>query len=351
MENFSENSYAGFSEIDFINDPILQEWIIRPDEKSDQNWSSFLKAHPEKRQDVENAVRFLRALQFEPHEPDIKRIKECYDEHMSQVKASKPTKPIKMRNTRRPMYLYAAALLAAVVLFASLLYTFDRNSTAQIAVLTNYGEIKQVSLPDGSSVVLNAHSQVKYSATWNDEETREVWLTGEAFFNVKHLTDTRKTGSSQKKFLVHGEGFTIEVVGTSFDIRQRRGKTEVVLQTGKIILVRQQNPGQKIEMEPGDMLTYDIKDATIIRARTRPEEYSGWKEKKLFLNNPTLKEIVVYLEDNYGKNIVLESPEIGNKRIEGPIQLNNLDDALFIISTVLNTDIERKDSVILIRAK
>ena len=104
-------------------------------------------------------------------------------------------------------------------------------------------------------------------------------------------------------------------------------------------------------MMPGDMVTYNPAAKKFVETTTIPEDYTAWKEKKLMLNDPTLAQIINYLEDNYGKKIIVEDTALEKRKIEGPILLNNLDDALFIISTVLNTDIEQKDSLLFIRPR
>ncbi len=104
-------------------------------------------------------------------------------------------------------------------------------------------------------------------------------------------------------------------------------------------------------MKPGDILAYSPAENKVVTETTSAEDFSAWKEKKLILNDPTAAEIVEYLEDNFGKKIILQNAELGKRKIEGPILLTNLGDALFILSTVLNTEIIRKDNTIIIRPR
>ncbi|WP_374165310.1 FecR domain-containing protein [Arcticibacter sp. MXS-1] len=60
--------------------------------------------------------------------------------------------------------------------------------------------------------------------------------------------------------------------------------------------------------------------------------------------NPTIRQITAYLEDTFGKKIVTSDEALNDKMIAGPIPLNSLNDALFVISTVSNVDILRPDS-------
>jgi ferric-dicitrate binding protein FerR (iron transport regulator) len=291
-------------------------------------------------------------LTFDEEIPDESYIHEKYLQHLKQVKTKPPANIFNpgAKAIRRAASL--AAVLVGIIVVTSLAYFFFYKNVGneKMTVATRYGENKKVLLPDGSGIILNAHSTVQFAKDWNGNKPREIWLKGEAFIDVNHVNKNKNNIKLNERFLVHGEDFTIEVLGTSFNIRQRRGKTEIVLQTGRIKLMLKDNP-DPIILIPGDLVSYIPESNTVIKTRTNPENYSGWKEKKLLLNNPTLEEIVNYLEDNYGKDIVIENDILKKKQIEGIILLSNLNDAMFIISTVLNTDIIRKGDVILIRSK
>ncbi|HSU52091.1 MAG TPA: FecR domain-containing protein [Segetibacter sp.] len=350
MPQFSENQFLNFNEQDFINDPFFQDWIIHPTPETDLFWMNFLKTHPEKSQTIGAARYFLQNVHFEEEQLDDSYVHQLYLEHLRQVQSDKK-RAVRWLNAKVIQRLVAvAAILVGVVLVISILFPANRGSLEKVMVATKFGEIKKVSLPDGTDIVLNAHSSVSFSKNWDGKKPREIWLNGEAFINVAHLNDGKGDIKPFERFLVYGEGFTIEVLGTSFDIRQRRGKTEVVLQTGKIKLTLKDSDST-IFMLPGDIVSYVPAEEKVVKSKTIPENYSGWKEKKLLLNNPTLEEIAHYLEDNYGKKIIIEDQKIRKKKIEGLIPLDNLNDALFIVSTVLNTNIEQKNSEILIRSK
>ncbi len=104
-------------------------------------------------------------------------------------------------------------------------------------------------------------------------------------------------------------------------------------------------------MKPGDKLAYYDDGDKLITTTTDAENFSAWKQKKLLLDDPTAAEVIEYLEDVFGKKLVLENPALGKTTIEGPIQITNLDDALFVLSTVLNADIIKEDSSIIIRPR
>ena len=345
------DKYLNYQENDFISDPLFQDWIIKPDRDLDKYWSRFLNNNPARKQYVENARAFLMNLAFRQDIPDEQLIQRSLATHFKRIDVFEATQRAKVRK----VYLFKnalriAAVFGGVVLLVYNIFYFNRGSE-NVLVQTKYGNVKHLVLPDSSSIVLNANSKLEYNGKWKRNKIREVWLEGEAFFDVKHLNRDESRVKAGDHFIVHLKDLDIEVLGTSFNIRSRRGKTEVVLQTGKI-KVSFRNKAADFLMKPDDILVYNHAESKIIRDTIVAQDYTAWKDRKLILHDPTISEVVQYLEDNFGKKIILEKKDFGARKIEGPILYNNLDDALFIISMVLQADvIKQDDNKIIIRPR
>lgn len=350
MQAPSYHTYIHYTEADFMADPYFQEWIITASEEQEHFWREFLLLYPFKKEAVEQARDFLMHLKFKEHLPSDSQIEQRFIEHLQQVNEEEAVPVINIKRKKIQRLALIAACIGGLIVIASLLL-FNHSKPTWVAISTRYGEIKKVQLPDSSTIVLNAHSQIKFRGKWQKDQPREIWLDGEAFFNVTHLNRTPWNIKNGERFIVHGNDITVEVLGTSFNVRQRRGTTEVVLQSGKIALTLQDSTTRKITMTPGDLVAYNTTTKRTVLAKTIPQNYTAWKENKLLLNNPTLGEVCHYLEDNFGKKIILQDEKLANKKIEGPILMDNLDDALFIISTVLNVNIEKKDSLLIMHSK
>src|SRR5690606_15777064 len=106
---------------------------------------------------------------------------------------------------------------------------FKNQSSSWLQCTTGYGETRKINLPDGSLVVLNANSELKYESNWQQAPMREVWLQGEAFFEVVKTTE-------EKQFIVHTGSLDVEVLGTQFNVHNRHQKVQVVLSSGKVKL-------------------------------------------------------------------------------------------------------------------
>ena len=345
------NKYKDYTETDFINDPYFQDWVINPTDRDKQFWTVFLQTYPHKEEEAESAGNFLKKIVFKEELPGEIVINRSLANHLQAIKQLENHPVIDIKKPAPVKRLLGiAAAVGGIILIISALFIFIKKERS-VVIKTGYGDLRSVVLPDSSLVMLNANSSITFNKSWGKNKSREVWLEGEAFFTVRHINQDTNQVQTQERFIVHTEEVTVEVLGTSFDIRHRRGKIQVVLETGRIKVSFQDKRMNDIVMQPGDILGYDQEEKKYTTATTSAERFSAWKEKKLQLDNPTTAEIVQYLEDNFGKHIVLDDTELAKRKIEGSILLTNLDDALFILSTVLNAEIIKEDSTITIRPR
>lgn len=359
MENRAFNNYKNFSSADFICEPFFQDWVAGAADGDDGFWQQFLLQHPEVKENMLTARAFLERIRFREEWPEQERAAALFEQHWLQAEAferedlqqdegneKKSTVIIIVRR-----FWWMAAMLAAAVVIS---VTWYRAQTGSQTIATEYGSRRTVTFPDGSLVVLNAHSSVEYHKDWSAGKTREVWLTGEGYFDVKPSTE--KAAHTAQPFKVHAGALTVEVLGTRFDVRNRRGVTEVALEQGRVAVHvdgRGQNGiGQKrILMQPGEVLVFNKDKNEIVKDTANVTDYSAWKKNRLILRNPTVYEIAGYLEDNFGYRIIIEDSSMWSRKVNGPILYDNLNDALFILSTVLNTKVIKTDSTITLRPR
>ena len=245
---------------------------------------------------------------------------------------------------RKTSWLWWASAAAVLIIAVSLWsITKDDNSST---ITTEYAQQKKIALPDKTEIILNAHSHIKYLKQWNNGEPREVWLNGEALFKVTHLNNDTNHIVQQERFIVHTNAVDVEVLGTVFNIRERRGKTEIVLQQGKIKVSSKKGKQPGVIMQPGQIVTVTADDGVTTNT-IQPEEYTAWTKNKLILTNASFEEIVEYMEDNFGKKIVLKDPSLAKRKVEGTFKIDNLDDALLVLSKALNVNIEQQNDTLI----
>jgi transmembrane sensor len=217
-----------------------------------------------------------------------------------------------------PLWRRWAAAAAVVGTVAGGWMLYQQRGPAPQEVATKYGQMRVVKLPDGSEVTLNGHSKLRYATQWSPNRPREVWLDGEGYFSVTHQ-------ANNQRFLVHTQaGFNVEVLGTQFTVCRRRDQARVVLVSGKVrVDFDDQRPD--LTMRPGDLVeTRDAVPGAVVRqVRTAP--YAAWKDSRLVLDETTIAELATRLQDTYGIEVVVATPELNQRKVTGAMAVRDLD--------------------------
>jgi ferric-dicitrate binding protein FerR (iron transport regulator) len=228
--------------------------------------------------------------------------------------------PVSIQSPERPLFsgmLRIAASILLVVASGAALY-FYLNRSVMRTERANFGEVREVRLPDGSEVTLNGNSEISYVSDWGNEGLREVSLTGEAYFKVTHTSDGRK-------FRVRtGKVFSLDVLGTGFTVAHRKSGTRIVLEEGKVQCNLNEKENETLIMRPGEMVKFADNPSDYERRNVDVSQYSAWKDHKLVFNNTTLAEVAVILEDTYDFKTTVESPKLLTRRITGSVPTDQI---------------------------
>jgi transmembrane sensor len=207
------------------------------------------------------------------------------------------------------------AIAASMLLVCSLCWMWVKQSET-VYIQAAYGQTRHITLPDSSQVVLNGNSRLRYPAIW-DGGPREIWLEGEAFFDVKHL----RTNST---FTVHlSDGKDIQVLGTQFNVIDRHTRSCIVLKSGSIrlSLAGKEKP---VYLRPGDMVQVNDNGSQVTAKEVvNPETYSSWTHGRWQLDGTSLGEMLQKIEENYGVTVQVENQELLTKRASGSIPLSS----------------------------
>ena len=213
---------------------------------------------------------------------------------------------------------YAIAATVTVMLLTAWLLFFFLQPPSYTLYQTAFGETKIISLPDGSSVTLNANSSLRLPSSFM--EKRQVWLNGEAFFEVEEVT--RKQQAGLIKFTVHTERLDVEVLGTAFNVQDWQQKTQVVLSHGSVRLKAANQ--QELTMKPGELVEISDGESAIKKMDVNPELYTSWKENKLLCDDTPLAEIADLIRHRYGKEITFQQESLQDIPVTGTLPLQDL---------------------------
>ncbi len=303
---------------------------------------TYLEEDEEKEYD-EILQQVWEQLQSYPQleESTIARIAEKVSSRISRETENEKGRPL----TARPWLRYAAFLTGLLMLGAA--YFLITNSPSVITHRTAYGETMKVVLPDSSVVTLNGNSQLSYGPAWPSATIREVWLEGEAFFDVRKIAKDENT-CEKLKFVVHTATFNVEVLGTSFNVNERKALASVVLRTGKVRL-QQHNEKAGIMMNPGDLVTFSKESHQLLTKKVDPEIYTSWTDNKLIFDRTPLSEIARLLEDNYGLKVILKDRQLGERIFTGTIPTMQVEVLLRILEESLQIHITKNGNQVIMQ--
>ena len=323
----------------FSNNRFI-DWVRSPTPELDQYWQQWLIKNPHRADELAQAQRLLRGLQTDKttfSTQDQRRLYEKLAVH-SQKRTHTSVSQTKVRtvNYWRPIIGIAASVLLAALLIGFLI----RNSVpSETVVATQYGETREFTLPDGTDVFLNANSTIRYAA---DETPREVWLEGEAYFQV--VKQKNAVTKRADDFKVHTKNLTVRVLGTRFVVDSR--KEQVVLDEGKVEVQPRTDYQSHLSLAPGEMAVLNQKTNQIKITRVNSYDYIAWKDNQLIFDETPLYEIAQLLEERYGYEVKFADPATRQETFNGTFPA---DDLQILFRTLKKSmSLEIKDKVILI---
>lgn len=311
-------------------------------------WKNWIKAHPDKRNDIQLAREIIQAtaqLKFKEYrasEEDFSQV--WHDIVLQQTEGTNQTTFLKKHGAR---WRWLGA--ACVVLLISGVLLFQYIQTSQpVHFSTGYNEVVDLTLPDGSEVVLNANSKLSYDPYWKKE--RKVYLEGEAFFSVVHTSD-------HKKFTVYANDLGVEVLGTEFEVKNRRGKMRVILQSGKVKLsipeiALDKKSQDDLIMNPGELVEYSERHKGVMKKKVDTEKYTAWTRNEIIFENASLMEVAEVIEDHYGYRVKFENEALQRRvftaRINDRSDISLLID---ILQETFNLNIYKNENDLIIETK
>ena len=234
----------------------------------------------------------------------------------------------------KPSYFKQWAIAASVALALGLFLFSRYEPNPQFHLVeTTLGKKQEIQLPDGTIVMLNSGSSIRYPQQFNGD-FREVALTGEAFFDVARDT--------LKPFIVETGEVRTRVLGTSFNINAfaESDSISVSVATGKVMVANHRL--MKEILLPNEQLHYHKVTEAYRKATDKSVIDKAWTENTIHLNYKTLNEAVEVLERWFDISIEIQNAALGRKRIVGKYHDPHLETILESLSFLLNIEFTEK---------
>ena len=318
-----------------LNDSSFKNWVYKKNRNDSAFWNNWIANNPNHLETLYIARDIILGISFKKNTISEKHVAEKLDSvlnHIQSKENSQLQKPVKFLSRKA---LQLTTMAAAVILLITLsLNLFVSN---EVIHKTEFGEILNIKLPDGSTAVLNGNSELRY----RKDNPRDVHLIGEAYFKVKPEYATRA------KFWVQTEDLQVQVYGTQFTVNTRDDKTNVLLDEGSIHLILEN--GESKKMVPGEMVSYSKVDKILVHKKINESlKHTLWRGKTYIFNKVTLQEVMKYIEHSYGLSTEFLEDKTKGIVITGGIPNENLRICLDAIQKSTGTVITKKDGKLII---
>jgi ferric-dicitrate binding protein FerR (iron transport regulator) len=217
----------------------------------------------------------------------------------------------------RPLFFKVAASFAVLMIFVTgIFFVADVLKQRPVSLAWNekktvMGEKSIVTLLDGTKITLNADSKLKYPVRFG-EESREVSLEGEAYFEVTH--------DAGKPFIVHAGNVSTTDLGTKFNISAFPGEKTIIvsLEEGKVEITTDKSGSKKedVFLSPAQQLVYNKENETSSIELFDSQKTSGWKDNILVFDNVPLSKVLVPLERYFGVKITIADQSFAKRTIK-----------------------------------
>jgi len=228
-----------------------------------------------------------------------------------------------------------AASVIIIVGIGLLAYRVLNDPTKEVTVLAQKTVLNDT-LPDGSVVTVNKGSSISYLSKFKGE-TRQVALKGEAFFNI--------TPNKEKPFIVSVNDVRITVVGTSFNVKNSNGSTEVVVESGIVKVTR---AGNTIELKADEKIRVYVKGSVLKKEEVNDQLYKYYRTKEFVCDETPLWKLVDVINEAYDSHIVIGNPALRDMTLTTTFNNESLEQVLNVISITFSIKVIKEgDSIIL----
>lgn len=216
----------------------------------------------------------------------------------------------KIRFIKRRFVKMAAAAVLFSIFFSSLFYLFNKSPKGQepATTATIQKENRVIFLPDGSKVMLSPGSKLNYPSSFDGLKNREVFLVGQAYFDIKH--------HASMPFIVHTGKLETVVLGTAFNIKAIAGEESITVTVtrGKVKVIDEDKNETLGIITPNQQIAYSKGKTTSVQKTIDSESVLDWKKQDLLCDNVTMAEAAELLEEQYKVKITISDQSIQSQR-------------------------------------
>jgi transmembrane sensor len=336
---------------DFLKDESFINYCLKRNEQDVQYWETFIAQNPDKKALIEEAVYEYRMLFITLANADLE---EQLGNLRNKIEGTEQA-PVFVLNNQARVHKrktrLITAIAAAIVVMATGGYLFWKSqmiSSEQppaIQYACKPGERKSFQFPDGTQVILNAESEIILNNHYG-QKTREVFLKGEAFFEVQH--------NKNVPFIVHTASMDVKALGTAFNVKSysNESKTETVLIRGLVEVTLKKDNNRKLLLHPEEKVLWKesktTRVPTALASGKKSDDEQGiiqpvkkldnggfkelaWVQNNLAFEDESFEEIAYQLNRWYNVNMQFASDDIKQFHFTATFKKEKIEQVLDIL--------------------
>jgi len=354
---------------DLVREPAFIRWVLEHDPEEEIFWQQWLQQYPHRAAEVEAAQLMLRSLAVQESDPHPGKVEAAIQQIQRVVLQREPARIYRL--LARWKY---AAVIAGLILTTGVFFYYSQNTRTDIAALADNSmpevsksiaesinnssdQEKEVRMEDGSTIRLAPHAVVRYGKQWATSGTRDVYLSGEAFFDVAK--------DPHKPFRVFSHELVVKVLGTSFRVKAPENDKEfsVTVHTGKVSVYNRKNeqdrPGinapilSGIVLKPNQQLVYQRKEEKFQKVL---KEYPvlvnpAGNSNNFQYDNEPVANVLEEIKAAYGIDIAYDKEIIRNCRITADLSNESIYKKLDLICIAMEAKYNVIDGEVSLLAK
>lgn len=340
-----------------LNDESFLRWIndnASPEERN--HWERWLKSDLNNQRILDSAKKYLNLPYYQKEITEgeigeqLHQLNAKIDNYEGRNK--KLIKPFRRQLIRVNNQFFKYSFAAVIALIIGILAVIRNSQTVQESqsisyrtIHVSYGKHEILNLADGSEIILNANSVLKYPAKMYGNKPLNVWLNGEAYFSIVH-----NPNGKHRIFRVHTQNGVIRDLGTHFVVDSRKKSTLVVLVEGEVEVALNKilhGSHQYTKMKPGQLAELSSSTHKITLNNVDTRIYTSWIHNRLFFDNTSVRKAVQIIENYYGVKIIITDKNILDQKVSGTIKNTDLSTVLRGLSRILGLKVEHKNNIII----
>lgn len=314
-------------------------------------WNHWIEESDRNREIAREAMAEIAGFEFK--DPvQLNMDEEWHRLSRSTVKKAEPafTDNGKLSRGSSLKWIYRVAvilLLGGVMGIGLYLYQDGGSSSTQVEQITREqtistvsGEHKTINFSNGSRIVMNSNTTVTYSLGLLHNQTIDVVLEGEAYFDA-----VSQTAQPAPVFAVRTPDGTIRDIGTEFLVTVRDGHTRIVLEEGEAVI----NPksgskdNQSIPIQRGEMLEFNSSKFASKKS-VNASFYTSWATGSMRFEKTTIREFAGFVEERFDVEVKVVDPELGGIKLDGGIHFMSLEELVRSVSDIAGIPVYQSEN-------